>query len=75
MSREENSNRLEFVIACVGEFSMKYGLSNQAAYSYLQRFCGIEFLLKHYEAIHTLSIEEIVDDLQVLCKRKGGRVA
>ena len=54
---------------------MKYGLSNQAAYSYLRRFYGIEFLLKHYEAVHTLSIDEIVEDLQVLCKRHGGKVA
>lgn len=75
MSKEEISNYLEFVIACVGEFSIRYNLSNQAAYSYLRRFSGIEFLLKHYEAMHCLSIEEVVEDLQILCKRNGGKVA
>lgn len=75
MSREDITNRLEFIVACVGEFSMKHGLSNKEAYAYLRRFSGIEFLLKHYEAIHTLSIDEVVDDLQVLCMRNGGKVA
>ena len=75
MSKEEITNRLDFIVACVGEFSMKHGLSNIEAYSYLRRFSGIEFLLKHYEAVHTLSIDEVVEDLQVLCNRNGGKVA
>ena len=75
MSREEKVNRLEFIVACVGEFALRYGLSNPASYSYLRRFSGIEYLLKHYEAEHTLSIDEVVDDLQVLCQRNGGKVA
>lgn len=75
MSKIEIINRLEFIVACVGEFSIRFGLSNSAAYSYLRRFSGIDFLLKHYEAEHTLPIDEVVDDLQVLCKRNGGKVA
>ena len=75
MSKAEISNRLEFVVACVGEFAQRYTLSNMEAYAYLRRFSGIEFLLKHYEPLHTLSVDEVVDDLKSLCKRNGGRVA
>lgn len=75
MDKEQISNRLEFVVACVGEFAQRYTLSNMEAYAYLRRFSGIEFLLKHYEPLHTLSVNEVVDDLKSLCKRKGGRVA
>lgn len=75
MNKEDVFNRLEFIVACVGEFAMRFGLSNREAYSYLRRFNGIEYLLKHYETAHTLSIQESVEHLKVLCLRKGGKVA
>lgn len=75
MKKEELKNKLEFVVACVGEFAMRHCLSNSVAYAYLRRFSGIEFLLKHYPAVHTLSIDDVVDDLQILCMRKGGKIA
>lgn len=75
MGKEELLNRLEFVVACVGEFSTTFQLSNSQAYAYLRRFSGIEYLLKHYNALHTLPINEVVDYLKVLCQRNGGKVA
>ena len=75
MEKQEISNRLEFIVACVGEFSMRYGLSNSDVYAYLRRFSGIDFLLRHYEALHTLSIDEVVDDLLTLCERNRREVA
>ena len=75
MGKKEIFNRLEYVVACVGEFGNRYGLSNPQAYAYLRRFSGIEFLLQHYGILHTLSIDDAVDDLQILCSRNGGKIA
>ena len=75
MDNEQISNRLEIVVASVGEFAQRYTLSNMEAYAYLRRFSGIEFLLKHYEPLHTLSVNEVMDDLKSLCQRNGGKVA
>lgn len=67
-------NRIEYIVSCVGAFAEKFNLSNSQSYSYLRRFGGIDFLLKFYEAEHTLSIDDAVDDLQILCQREGGRI-
>lgn len=67
-------NRIEYVVACVGAFAQRYGLSNPQAYSYLRRFTGIEFLLDCYGAEHTLSIDDAVSDLQAICYKNGGRI-
>lgn len=75
MSKEEINNRIEYVVVCVGEFADRYGLSVDEAYAYLRRFTGIEMLLKHYEIAHTLPMNEIINDLTILCNRKGGKVA
>ena len=74
MDRKEIFDRIEYVVACVGAFAERFKLSNPQAYAYLRRFAGIDFLLDCYAAEHTLSIEDAVSDLQVICSRKGGRI-
>lgn len=74
MDKKKIRDRIEFVVACVGAFAQRYDLTNSQAYAYLRRFTGIEFLLECYEAEHTLSIENAVSDLQVICNRKGGKI-
>ncbi len=75
MEKRDISNRIEYVVACVGAFAQRYMLSNQQAYAYLRRFSGIDFLIKHYGVIHTLSIEDAVDDLQQFCFNQGGKIS
>lgn len=74
MDKQKIFDRIEYVVACVGAFAERYGLSNQQAYAYLERFAGIDFLIDCYEAEHTLSIDDAVVDLQHICLRQGGRV-
>ena len=68
MNKKEIFDRIEYVVACVGAFALRYKLSNTQAYAYLRRFTGIEFLLDCYAAEHTLSIDDAVSDLQVICQ-------
>lgn len=74
MDKKEIFDRIEYVVACVGAFAQRYGLSNPQAYAYLRRFAGIDFLLDCYAAEHTLSIDDAVSDLQMLCSREGGKI-
>ena len=37
-------------------------------------FKGIDFLIDCYAAEHTLSIEDAVEDIMLLCQKNGGRV-
>lgn len=74
MNKKETFDKIEYVVACVGAFAQKYRLSNPQAYAYLRRFSGIDFLLDCYAAEHTLSIDDAVSDLQVICQRAGGKV-
>ena len=74
MGKIEILNRIEYVICCVGAFASRFNLSNAQAYAYLRRFTGIDFLLDCYEAEHTLSIDDAVEDLTHICLQKGGRI-
>ena len=74
MNKKETFERIEYVVACVGAFAQRFDLSNMQAYAYLRRFSGIDFLLDCYAAEHTLSIDDAVSDLQIICQRKGGKI-
>jgi hypothetical protein len=59
---------------CVSAFSGKKGLTQQDAFNYLYDYKGIEFLVDCYEAEHTLSLDDAVDDLTRVCQNNGGTI-
>lgn len=67
-------NIIEYVNCCVGAFANRFKLTLAQSYAYLRRFKGIDFLIDCYAAEHTLSIEDAVEDIMLLCQKNGGRV-
>lgn len=54
------------------EFGRRHHLSIKEASNYLVRFKGINFLTEFYDVEHTLSFNDCVDDLTVVCQNNGG---
>lgn len=65
-------NKIAFVVACVNEFAKKLKLSPKEAFMYLYNHKAIKFLKENYEAEHTLSFDNVMEDLSILCRRNGG---
>jgi hypothetical protein len=59
---------------CVSAFSEKKGLDKKDAFNYLFNHQGIEFLVDCYDAEHTLSMDDAIDDLTHVCKNNGGTI-
>lgn len=74
MDKKELKKRIEYIVVCVSEFAKRFKLTNQQAYAYLRRFTGIEFLNEFYDVEHTQSIDSAVDDLQLYCSKRGGKL-
>lgn len=72
MPTEKTKDRMEYFVACVAEFAKVFGLDSKEAYEYLDKYGGIDFLTKCYEAEHTVSFADAVEDLQKVCGRNGG---
>lgn len=68
-------DQIAYIICCVGAFALHYKLTSIQAYAYLRRHGGIEFLIECYEAEHTLSIEDAVEDLAAVCQHRGGLIS
>lgn len=71
MAKEE-VNLLNYIVVCISEFASRYKMHMKDAYIYLSRNKGIEFLMEFYDVEHTLSFDDVLDDLAVVCRKNGG---
>ena len=65
---EEIHNKVEYVVAIISEFAKAKHLTQSQAFRYLRRFKG-------YNIMHTLRMEDVLDDLTAYCRRQGGAIA
>ncbi len=72
---ENARKQLNYTIACIHEFARKKQMTKQEAFQYLDRHKGISFLSDHYEIEHTLSMEEAMSDLEMICRNNGGTLS
>ena len=74
MASAKTKDRIEYFVACVAEFAKAFGLDANRSFDYLDKYHGMDFLMKCYEAEHTVSFPDAVSDLQKVCRRNGGHL-
>jgi len=65
-------SKIAYAAACISEFARRKQIEKQEAYIYLADHGAIQFLKEHYDVEHTLSFDEALDDLEIICKQNGG---
>lgn len=69
----ELKKKINYTVACVSEFAQRLDITSKEAFFYLYEHNGIEFIKEHYDIEHTLSFDDAVDDLIVVCRKNGGK--
>lgn len=72
--KKPDKDIIDYVMTAIIEFARKHGLTIREASNYLNRFKGIDFLTDFYDVEHTLSFNDCVDDLTVICQNNGGEI-
>jgi hypothetical protein len=67
-----NKNIINYLVMRVSEFATRFKIGEKQAYKYLSQYGGIAFLTEHYGIEHTLSLDDVIDDLTLICKNSGG---
>ncbi len=67
-------NKIEYLVLLVAEFASRSQISEQQAYRYLNQYGALALCEKHYNIMHTLSVEENLQTIQEYCQRKGGNL-
>ena len=67
-------DRIEYLVLLVAEFAARSRVSEAAAYRYLSQYGALALCNKHYNVMHTLSVEENIQTLREYCQRRGGNL-
>ena len=65
-------DKIEYLILLVSEFASRSNVSEVQAYRYLSQYGALALCEKHYNIMHTLSVEDNMQTLRSYCQRKGG---
>ena len=68
----ELKKKINYTVVCVNEFASKFHITAKDAFMYLYEYKGIEFIKENYDIEHTLSIEDAIEDLTLICRNNGG---
>lgn len=68
----DQKKKINYTVVCVNEFANKFHISSKEAFIYLYDYKGIEFIKEYYDIEHTLSMDDAVEDLIVVCRNNGG---
>ena len=63
-------NLLNYIVVCIAEFAEHHNMSSRVSYIYLSKNKGIDFLKEFYDVEHTLSFDDVIADLTLICKKK-----
>jgi len=69
---KEKRNRVKFYTFIIPEFARAYKMDKQKAYQYLKTYGGLDFLFKHWWALHTDNPMYAVRDMFDVCAQNGG---
>ena len=65
-------NKVNYTVACVSEFASRHGMDQKSAFRFLYKYNAIQFIKDNYDIEHTLSFDEVVEDMRLICRKNGG---
>ena len=68
----ELKKKINYTIVCINEFADRFNITAKESFKYLYKYKGIEFLKEHYDIELTLSIDDALEDLTLICRNNGG---
>jgi len=72
-TQKETSDKISFVTFIIIEFAEAFKMNKSEAYQYLKKYGGLDFLFKHWWALHTDDKYFALRDLYSVCLENGGR--
>ena len=70
----ELKKKINYTVDCVNEFANKLNIAEKEAFDYLYKYKGIAFIKEHYDIEHTLSMDDAIDDIIMICRNNGGNL-
>ena len=71
---KEMSEKVSFITFIIPKFASGYKMNIQSAYVYLKRYGGIDYLNRHWWALHTDNPLWAIRSMAQICRNNGGNL-
>ncbi|MDR2811451.1 MAG: DUF3791 domain-containing protein [Tannerellaceae bacterium] len=68
----ELQDRVTFTTFIIPEFALAYKMTVQEAYRYLKKYGGLDYLYRHWWALHTDTPYWAIRSMFHICRKNGG---
>jgi len=69
---KEKCDKIRFISFIIPEFARSYKMNKPDAYLYFKKYGGLDFIFKHWRALHTDNPFCAVRDIYEICRQNGG---
>jgi hypothetical protein len=69
---KETSDKISFITFIIPEFARSYKMDKQEAYFYLKKYGGLDYIFKHWWALHIDNPFWAVREIFDVCHQNGG---
>jgi hypothetical protein len=69
---KQTSDKVNFISFIIPAFAEAYKMPVAAAYQYLKKYGGLDFLYRHWWALHTDNDIWAIHDIYDVCRKNGG---
>jgi len=69
---KETADRTAFTCFMIDEFAETHKIDKPNGYRYLKQYGGLDYIRKHWWALHINSLDYVLDDVFELCRKNGG---
>jgi len=70
----ETKNRIDYFVMIMRDFGDAHHLTPRQAHNYLRHHKALDYMEEFYDVEHTLSPEDTLNSLDIICKRNGGMI-
>ena len=71
-NERDTRNKIAYISFMIVEFAEAFKMNKPAAYQYLKQYGGLDFLFRHWWAMHTDDRYYGLRDLYEVCLKNGG---
>jgi hypothetical protein len=68
----EERNMVSYVTFVIHEFAESYKMNKPEGYIYLEKYGGLDYVCRHWWALHIDNQEYVMREIFDICKRNGG---
>jgi hypothetical protein len=69
---KQTSDKVAFISYIIPAFAEAYKMPIPTAYQYMEKYGGIDYLLKHWWALHTDNDIWAIHNIYDICRKNGG---